>query len=97
MKVRSGFVSNSSSSSFVIRKDELSKAEKYIVEHYTDLPSDGFGDPEEWCRQDMGHVYYFETMMDNYDLRAAFQDFGIVTHSNYHSNGYYDEEDDYED
>ena len=37
MKIRSGFVSNSSSSSFIIKKERLSNLQKFAIENHIEL------------------------------------------------------------
>jgi hypothetical protein len=71
VKIRNGFVSNSSSSSFVVNLDKLSAAELKRLIKYQDVdgvPSDGYRD--HWTitvDEDKGVVQGW-TNMDNGDL-----------------------------
>jgi len=67
MKVRSGFVSNSSSSSFIVRKAYLSEEEIDRITDHTD------NDP--WRILDMGSVLVGYTSLDNFDMRAFIEEF----------------------
>ncbi len=62
MKVKMGFVSNSSSSSFIVRKAYLSEEEiGRIKDHTDDCP---------WRILDMGSVLVGYTSMDNFDMKV---------------------------
>lgn len=89
MKTRQGFVSNSSSSSFVIPKDELSYTQmQRIISHINESkmiePSDEFG----WCNNE-GDAWDITitddeirgwTCMDNFDMHYFLQQIGVPDH-----------------
>lgn len=69
MKNREGFVSNSSSSSFIVNKHYISgyqmdKAKKKARE-------------EDWAVDDLGDVMKFSTGMDNFDMEAYMREIGV--------------------
>lgn len=71
MKTRNGFVSNSSSSSFLIVKYELSpKQIDQIVNHREECFKYGMhcDGGEEWSIEDPGEVLIGTTDMDNFDM-----------------------------
>lgn len=81
MKIRNGFVSNSSSSSFVIKIESLNKTQKCLVKNYitkvkkSDLEWKQYvGD---WWMEEVGDEFRFSTCMDNFDLISFFREAGI--------------------
>ncbi len=75
MKVRNGFVSNSSSSSFVIQLDDLTvKQLQKIQDHYKEISEDRRDDT--WAIT-MGSVVQGSTSMDNFDMRSLLERIGI--------------------
>lgn len=78
MKYRCGLVSNSSSSSFIIYKNKLNKLEEKCVREYQRFEANMYGDPDDWDMIEFPEFFYFETMMDNYDLAGEFiQEYSI--------------------
>jgi hypothetical protein len=76
MKIRQGFVSNSSSSSFIIKKEYLSKLQIDAIVNHRDLhPAakhdywDIAIDDEEICGS---------THIDNFDMRSYLTDYVLV-------------------
>lgn len=78
MKIRLGFVSNSSSASFSINKNYLTPAQLQSIKDTLSgaIPiksNDEFNTDnpeyiEDWIMSDRGDYLQFETMMDNFDL-----------------------------
>jgi hypothetical protein len=86
MKVRAGFVSNSSSSSFVVRKEFLTPQQLfYIKEHHKmsselydkGTLSDYCGDDERWGISEDEFVLTGSTSMDNFDMYAFMKHIGV--------------------
>ena len=75
MKTRHGFVSNSSSSSFVILKDGLTEEQlEKISDHINEAKQYGdlfICDPyQAWTVTDKGKVLELSTGMDNFDMET---------------------------
>lgn len=73
MKIRAGFVSNSSSSSFIIRKDVLSPQQiRLIRDHLAEgtmlglYVNDGWDD--SWAVRETDDTVEGSTIMDNFDM-----------------------------
>ena len=79
MKARTGFVSNSSSASFIVRKEPLNDSQKYIVENFVEVVKKAeYGDcAPDWQMAEEGPHYSFSTTMDNYSLDEFFENLGI--------------------
>ena len=68
MKIRNGFVSNSSSSSFVIKLDDINSRQKMgIYDHRKELEKDGCED-DAWDISENANVIKGTTSMDNFDM-----------------------------
>jgi len=86
MKVRVGFVSNSSSSSFVIQKEWISPAQiKLIKSHLHKIKKDPakYGqrykprDSDEWAIHETDTTVEGSTIMDNIDMEAFLEAIGV--------------------
>jgi hypothetical protein len=72
MKTRSGFVANSSSSSFVVNKRYLTTKEIKILLQYKN-PENGY-----WVITDSGNSIIGRTSMDNGYLRKYLKEKGLI-------------------
>lgn len=81
MKYRFGFVTNSSSSSFVISKNVLTpmqiEAIKYHIYLASKINTDQFGRLDEWHIRESEHFIGGSTNMDNFDMREFLNYIGI--------------------
>ncbi len=74
MKIRNGFVSNSSSSSFVILKESLTEDQLEQINNHTKYARENFhqfeytDDRESWDVYDKGKTVRLYTSMDNFDM-----------------------------
>jgi len=72
MKIRAGFVSNSSSSSFVINKANLNYEQIDQILNHIDVAGD-----EAWrIREDYARIFG-DTCMDNFDMDKFLRDIGV--------------------
>ena len=76
MKVRNGFVSNSSSSSFVVNKSDLTPEEIEILLDYSQIPDQAFEDdndndfyPDTWRIEETLDTISGNTSCDNWYLK----------------------------
>lgn len=83
MKVRNGFVSNSSSSSFLIHKAYLTEKQiKQIHEHYLELPTipdEPYGRSvlDSWDIEEGNMWIHGKTWMDNFDMISYLLEIGV--------------------
>jgi hypothetical protein len=83
MKIRAGFVSNSSSSSFVISKDNLTgKQIKLIKAHSIKGKEFGipYGDSDPWSIAEDDDYIKGSTWMDNFDMSEYLSKIGVPSH-----------------
>lgn len=86
MKYRNGFVSNSSSASFIVNKRKLEPKELFIVKNYDRLPEGAYeSSSKEWIMTETNKYFTFSTDMDNYELDEVFRLYGIPIDNYYHS------------
>ena len=81
MKIRAGFVSNSSSSSFTIRKDCLNTLQVAAIKQHVlmgeQLGLSSADDSNEWSiSEDDGHIKGF-AIMDNFDMSEYLSVIGV--------------------
>lgn len=85
MKTRLGFVSNSSSASFIVKKAGLTPSQVYILENYVEAAMKSSLDwPDEadsWSMTEYANHYEFRTSMDNFSLNEFFVSMGIKVES----------------
>lgn len=72
MKTRLGFVSNSSSSSFVINVKDLTHAQKHCLKNLSNIGDEDF-DENPWSIYEEKGCLYGNTWMDNFDMRKFFE------------------------
>ncbi len=83
MKIRIGFVSNSSSSSFVVSKrylsaDQIDKIKKHIEYAKENFPQISWADPEQkWDIEETEEQIIMSTFMDNFDIEEFLLAIGI--------------------
>ena len=82
MKKRLGFVSNSSSSSIIIKRDFISPYIRYQIENHSEL-GEKMGIPHSvewaWSIEDMdnGDMRVYHTTMDNFDMGEFLTQIGL--------------------
>jgi len=83
MKIRNGFVSNSSSSSFIIQRSDLTASQLYAIEHHIEYANehelDGGNHHEDdaWsitCDRD---IIEGSTWMDNFSMSDVLDHLGV--------------------
>lgn len=72
MKIRNGFVSNSSSSSFVLRKDNLTLAQRDAIFNHHEKAGD-----DRWDIHDGEGYIEGWTIMDNFDMYSFIEELGV--------------------
>jgi hypothetical protein len=81
MKLRNGFVSNSSSSSFVVSLNDITAIQKSQIENHIEEAKMLFGwqntDWDQWHINTKGNLLEGSTIMDNFDMREFLEKIGI--------------------
>jgi cytochrome oxidase assembly protein ShyY1 len=80
MKIRTGFVSNSSSSSFVIMKSDITDYQEIMVKNYQKFaPLFGCDEyiDDTWFIDDHEDRIELETSMDNFDMDEYLDKIGV--------------------
>lgn len=81
MKTRTGFVSNSSSSSFIIQLDEISVAQLNKIQNHIQfgrkLGINWCSDHNAWSIDVNGNEVRGETFMDNFDMAEFLTRIGV--------------------
>ena len=79
MKIRNGFVSNSSSSSFIINKEDITGKQYFLIREYQKHISEyGIEDDEPaWFLEDRGDYLHGSTSMDNFDMEEYLKVIGV--------------------
>lgn len=87
MKLRNGFVSNSSSSSFILQKKDLTPLQIYLIYHHLEIGRILEMDCSEneynrWSMMGITNenspVIYFETPMNNFDMVEFLKKIGVT-------------------
>ncbi len=87
MKVRLGFVSNSSSASFIVDKRAITEAQAELLRQhstiavmlYNELKTEVFssGNTDGWNLEETKNTLNFDTTMDNFDLPGFAKEIGV--------------------
>lgn len=84
MKLRNGFVTNSSSSNFVIGREGLTPLQEHAIINHIEIAKQlGFDDPayceesDRWNIEFFPHMIECSTFMDNFDMRGFLTWIGV--------------------
>ncbi len=79
MKIRSGFVSNSSSSSFMIHLDKLNAKQLFMIQNHAEMGEKmGVGDYYQQWNLTVNEFYVKgETSMDNFNMQDFLKCIGV--------------------
>ena len=74
MKIRAGFVSNSSCSSFVIGKAHITELQIKLIHKHAEIGDD---ESNAWTISENAVRIHGFTIMDNFDMSAYLKDIGV--------------------
>lgn len=80
MKVRTAFVSNSSSSSFAINKEDLTAEQIEKIKNHAELGEAmgiGYAKSDSWDIRETPEIIVGETWMDNFDMNYFLTEIGV--------------------
>ena len=81
MKARLGFVSNSSSSSFVINLDDLTPKQVRKIKNHTEVAKNMWSNREwyddQWSIEENDETIRGYTIMDNFDMHDFLENIGV--------------------
>jgi hypothetical protein len=86
MRIRSGFVSNSSSSSFIVKKKHLNAQQKKVIDNIHKVVKKvkpEYYDCDDWTVIENNIYYDFDTNMDNFDMMGFLTSLGITCANRY--------------
>lgn len=69
MKIRTCFVANSSSASFIVMKNNLSQQQIQMIHDHESCGRE-YADTDPWIVRDTGDVLLLSTSMDNFDMES---------------------------
>ena len=81
MKTRDGFVSNSSSSSFVIKLADITAAQLWMILNHSEIGKEmgiSHADTDAWGVKANQFTVSGETSMDNFDMRQFLENIGVA-------------------
>lgn len=81
MKIRTGFVSNSSSSSFIIQKRDLTALQLFLIKEHSEVGQRlgmQFAETDAWTITETETEISGSTFMDNFDMKEYFVQIGLL-------------------
>jgi hypothetical protein len=80
MKTRHGFVSNSSSSSFVIKAADITAAQLWMILNHSEVGKEmgiSYADTDAWAINANQFTIRGDTPMDNFNMRQFLENIGV--------------------